>query len=653
MNRRLMALKTVLWALVGVLAPITVVRFAYGLGTVTHLSDAAPWGLWVAFDVMAGVALAAGGFVLAATVHIFGLERYRQFVRPAVLTAMLGYMLVAVGLLYDLGLPWHIWHPIIYPQLHSVLFEVAACVMLYLTVLVLEFAPVVLEHPWLDRPALRWMYRALRRLTIPLVIAGIALSTLHQSSLGSLFLITPARLHPLWYSPNIWILFFVSAVGLGLMMVVLESVLAGAFLGHRLPRAQLARLGAAGAVVLGLYAAFRLVDLAVRGRLGMVVDGSWQSWVFIVELAVSAVVPAVLLTSRRVRSSIGGLATAAALTVFGMVMYRMDACIVAFARPAGATYFPSWMEIGVSLGLVAAGVLAFLFFVQHFAVYEAEAAPAEAPAPSAPMRAPAEPIAVRGLLPRALTAGRRYSLAAVGAAAATVLFLPLRGPEPLPTPVLRPRTLPGFVVGRADSAAHGLVLADADHAAARDSGPVPLLVIDGNRDGMVVLFDHEAHKRRTGGNGGCAMCHHLDVPLDKASSCSECHRDMYDSTATFNHESHVREEGGERGCVKCHAAGVTKTYATATACVDCHHTPVVARPVVAAPYTRWRSAPGYEAAMHGLCIPCHRREVAEHPTQYPAEMTRCAWCHDVDRAGELRRLRPQPAASGQIASREP
>jgi Ni/Fe-hydrogenase subunit HybB-like protein len=647
MTRRLVRLKTILWALIGVLAAITVIRFAYGLGAVTHLSDAAPWGLWVAFDVMGGVALAAGGFVLAATVYIFRLERYRVFVRPAVLTAMLGYMAVAVGLLYDLGLPWHILHPIIYPQLHSVLFEVAACVMLYLTVLILEFAPVVLEHPWLARRPFQWVYGVLRKLTIPLVITGIALSTLHQSSLGSLFLITPARLHPLWYSPNIWILFFVSAVGLGLMMVVLETSLAGAFLGHRVPTKLLSGLGVAGAVVLGGYAVFRLADLAARGLLGTVVDGSWQSWLFIVELAVSAVVPAVLLLFRRVRSSVAGLTTSAGLTVFGMVMNRLDVCIVAFARPASVRYFPSWMEIGVSLGIVAAAILAFIFFVEHFAVY----APEEPHA--VPARPPAEPSTVRGLLPLSLTAGHRFSLAAVGAAALAVVVLPLGGPRPLPTPVHRPRTLLGFAVGRPDSAEHHLVLADSVAGAKRDSSPVPLLVIDGNRDGMVVLFDHNAHIRRTGGDTSCALCHHLNLPLDRASSCAECHRDMYDSTATFNHVSHVSELGGERGCAKCHAAGVVKTYATATVCSNCHRSPAVVRPVIAAVHGRWRSAAGYEDAMHGLCIPCHRRVVKEHPRSYPVAMTRCAWCHDVDRAGQLRRMRPQLSSPDRIAARAP
>ncbi len=186
MNRRLSNTKTILWALVGVLAVLTLARFMRGLGATTALTDVAPWGFWIAFDVMSGVALAAGGFVVAATVYIFGREEYHRFVRPAILTALLGYVAVAVGLLYDLGLPWHIWHPMIYPQHHSVLFEVAMCVMLYLTVLSLEFAPVVLEHPWFDRPLFRTVHsldqeadhpaghRGHRALHAAPVVAGLA-----------------------------------------------------------------------------------------------------------------------------------------------------------------------------------------------------------------------------------------------------------------------------------------------------------------------------------------------------------------------------------------------------------------------------------------------------------------------------------------------
>ena len=161
---------------------------------------------------MGGVALAAGGFTMTAIVYIFQLERFHPIVRPAVLTAFLGYIAVVAGLMFDLGLPWNIWHMIVFWNPHSPLFEVGWCVMLYLTVLTLEFLPVPAER----FSSLARLRAVLLKFRIPLVIAGIALSTLHQSSLGSLFLIMPYRLHPLWYSPLLPVLFFVSAVGLGL-----------------------------------------------------------------------------------------------------------------------------------------------------------------------------------------------------------------------------------------------------------------------------------------------------------------------------------------------------------------------------------------------------------------------------------------------------
>ena len=195
---RVRNLKFALWMVTGLAAAVATARFLFGLGATTNLTDANPWGLWIGFDVMSGVALAAGGFVITATVYIFKLERFHAIVRPAVLTAFLGYAAVAAGLLFDLGLPWNIWHMIVFWNPHSPLFEVGWCVMLYLTVLSLEFFPVPAE----EFSALAKARRLLIKLRLPLVIAGIGLSTLHQSSLGSLFLIMPYRLHPLWYSPH-------------------------------------------------------------------------------------------------------------------------------------------------------------------------------------------------------------------------------------------------------------------------------------------------------------------------------------------------------------------------------------------------------------------------------------------------------------------
>ncbi|MFW5951033.1 MAG: NrfD/PsrC family molybdoenzyme membrane anchor subunit [Gemmatimonadota bacterium] len=627
MSDRLTYLKTVLWALVGVLASVTVIRFTYGLGAVTDLSDGTPWGLWIGFDVMSGVALAAGGFVLAATVYIFGLERYRPFVRAAILTALLGYAAVAVGLIYDLGLPWRIWHPMVHWQYHSVLFEVAMCVMLYLTVLALEFAPVILEHPLFDRPFFRSLLKGLKRITILLVIAGIVLSTLHQSSLGSLFLITPDRLHPLWYSPLIYVQFFISAVALGLMTVVLEALFSRYFLGHEVHRRELGGLGIAASVVLWIYLALRLGDLAARGVLPMALDGSWQARLFLFEIAFSAVVPATLMLIPVVRQRIAGVGIAAFMVVFGMIGHRLDVSILALDRPEGIGYFPTWEEVAVSVGIVAGGILIFLFFVEHLKVFD------DVRGHPAPRRPRYEPSTVRNLMAPGRALPRRYSLAALSGAAVALLFLPLGGPQNPAAPAAAPRWVEGVVTPASDTATPVVELA----SAARAHEARLLLLIDGNRSGELALFDHEAHEARLG-EAACESCHHLNLPLDRGSSCSECHRDMYEPTPLFDHASHEAALGGSESCAECHAGSDVKSYDTATSCAECHE---AATGVIPAPGDRWAPAPGYMDAMHGLCVTCHEQAVAEDPGAHPADLARCNTCHNTDLREELRRMQPQ------------
>ena len=191
------------------------------------MSDQFPWGLWIGFDVMCGVMLAAGGFTLTAAVEIFNIKRWHSIMRPTVLTAFMGYLLVCAALMYDLGLPWNIWHPLIMRNPHSVMFEVAYCVMLYTTVLALEFSPIVFEH-------LGWK-KALTRgaqLMMVFVILGVILSTLHQSSLGTLYLIMPNKLHPFWYSPLLPVFFFISAIAVGLAMMIFESSMSSKYFGR-------------------------------------------------------------------------------------------------------------------------------------------------------------------------------------------------------------------------------------------------------------------------------------------------------------------------------------------------------------------------------------------------------------------------------------
>ncbi|MCL4538656.1 MAG: polysulfide reductase NrfD, partial [Bacteroidetes bacterium] len=226
--------KLILWFLTGFAAAVALNRYVFGLGVTTNLSDRTPWGFWIGFDVMAGVALAAGGFVTTAIFYIMKREECHPMVKPAVLTAFLGYLAVVAGLLVDLGLPWNIWHMIIYWNPHSPLFEVGWCVMLYTTVLLLEFSPVPLEK--FSRYAR--IRDFLMKFRFPLVLLGIMLSTLHQSSLGTLFLIMRYRLYPLWYSHILPVEFFISAVALGLMMVAFES-LASHWLYRREPETHL------------------------------------------------------------------------------------------------------------------------------------------------------------------------------------------------------------------------------------------------------------------------------------------------------------------------------------------------------------------------------------------------------------------------------
>lgn len=652
MTDRLTALKTVLWTLVGVLAAVTVVRFTYGLGAVTNLSDAAPWGLWIGFDVMSGVALAAGGFVLAATVYIFGLERYRPFVRPAVLTAMLGYAAVAVGLLYDLGLPWRIWHPLLHWQHHSVLFEVAMCVMLYLTVLTLEFAPAVLEHPLFSNRFFRGLLKVLKKATIPLVITGIVLSTLHQSSLGSLFLITPYRLHPLWYSPIIYVLFFTSAVGLGLMMVVAESLFARWFFGHEAHRRELGGLGAAASVVLWIYVALRVGDLTLRGVLPGALDGSRESVLFVLELGLSAVIPATLLAFRRVRASRALVGTCAALVVGGMIFYRLDVSILSFARPEGFGYFPSWEEFAVSLGVVSAFALIFIFFVERLRVYD----DVGGGAPIGSRRPSYDPATLHKLLPASLAGPRRYSMAALVGGVVALAFLPVTGVPPTLTPVEAARSVDGVVRDRGVGMERELAIAGEDVGAARavevdgntadgEGGgmlPVRLLAIDGNRDGTLVLFDHDAHMERLGADTSCATCHHLSLPLERNTGCVACHRDAYGTTDLFDHAAHELALGGNDGCVECHTDGsVAKTRATSTACMDCHTDDAVASRIIDPPFERWRPAASYVDAMHGLCETCHQLEVKNATAETPEGLDECRACHDADRGRRLEELRPR------------
>jgi Ni/Fe-hydrogenase subunit HybB-like protein len=346
------------------LAAVTVLRFTRGLGAVTNLSDRFPWGLWVGFDVLCGVGLAGGAFTLTAIVHIFNLHRFEPIVRPTVLTAFLGYLLVIAGLFFDLGQPWRIWHALFFWNPHSVMFEVAWCVMLYTTVLALEFSPAVLERLRLERPR-----RILRAFTTPLVIAGVILSTLHQSSLGSLYLIVPSKLHPLWYTPLLPYLFLISAVGAGIGMTILESYLSKRAFGRHLEMDLLEPLARGMAVALGIFGLLRVIVIVRDGTVATLLAPGYEEWMFLLEMGVGVVLPVGLLLVERVRTNPTGLVVSALFTVLGFVMNRLNVSVTGMEHAAGVQYVPSWMEITVSLGLVALGFALFAIAVRYLPVF--------------------------------------------------------------------------------------------------------------------------------------------------------------------------------------------------------------------------------------------------------------------------------------------
>lgn len=361
----------------------TIVRFTQGLGRSTNLSDQFPWGIWIGFDVLCGVMLAAGGFTLTAAVHILNIKRLRPIIRPTILTAFLGYVLVCVALLFDLGKPYNIWHPLIMRNPHSVMFEVAYCVMLYTTVLSLEFAPIVLERFKLEKPL-----KVIKAVLIPLVILGVILSTLHQSSLGTLYLIMPEKLHPFWYTPLLPVFFYISAIAVGLAMTIFESSMSAKHFGRQLELPILQELGRVLVVVLCLYGILRFEDLLHRGMLRKTLLPGYEMGLFWLEISLSIVLPLLLLSAKRIRTTAQGLYLASVLVVLGFITNRLNVSITGLESSAGMHYVPKWTEVAVTGAIIAAGFALFGLAAKYLPIFPAEEVPT-ATAPQVVAAAPA------------------------------------------------------------------------------------------------------------------------------------------------------------------------------------------------------------------------------------------------------------------------
>jgi Ni/Fe-hydrogenase subunit HybB-like protein len=348
----------------------TYLRFFKGLGASTNLSDEFPWGLWIGFDVLCGVGLAAGGFTICALVHILRIKKYAPLARPAVMTAFIGYLLVVGGLLFDLGHPWRIWHPLVMWNPHSVMFEVAWCVMLYTGVLAAEVSVLFFE-----KFRMRRMTTIMHAATLPLSVLAVLLSMLHQSSLGSLFLIVPHKLHPLWYTPWQPVFFYVSAIAAGLAMTIFEGWHSSRVFGRRFELPLLESMARVLAVLLSVYLTMRALDLTHRGAWRYALENRTESYLFGLEIALM-LLPMLLLFRGHVRENPGALYGSALMVVFGFVTNRLNVSITGMEAASGVQYIPKWTEVAITLAIVALGFAIFRIVAAYLPVFE-ETATAE------------------------------------------------------------------------------------------------------------------------------------------------------------------------------------------------------------------------------------------------------------------------------------
>jgi len=363
----------VLGALIFLALVVAMIRYASGLGTISNLNDNYGWGLWISFDLLCGVALASGAFITASIVYLFGGEQYRPLLRPAILTGFLGYLLVILALLVDLGRPERIWYLLIFWNHHSVMFEVGWCVMLYTFVLALELSPLVFERFGLKAPL-----RFIHALIIPLAIAGATLSTLHQSSLGSLYVILPDQLHKIWYTPLLPLMFWLTAVAVGPAMVILESTISSRVFRRGLELDLLGGLARVIPFILAAYIAVKIGDLAGSGELGLLTEWDLESGLFWLEMIGFVALPMVLFSLPAVRRSSALLMFSAFLVVSDVVLSRFAVGLIAIGRPEfAASYVPHPLEFAVTIGIVSAGVAAFGLVARYLPLFS-EYAPSSA-----------------------------------------------------------------------------------------------------------------------------------------------------------------------------------------------------------------------------------------------------------------------------------
>ena len=358
----------VLLTLMGIGAVVALIRFIWGIGAISNLSNTYPWGFWISFDIFTGIAISSGAFLLAATVYILDLKQFKPLVIPSILTALLGYVMEVLALFVDLGRPERIWHMMIYQNFTSNMLLVGLCVMIYLGILAVEFAPTFFDGVKLPR------YAALaRRFTLPVVILGVVISTIHQGSLGALLLIQSAKLFPLWWTPLLPVLFFLSSIPIGLAMVIVESSLSSRYFHRGIEIHLLEKLAKVIPYALALYLVVRFIQLGISDSFQYLFTNGLMTALFTAEILIGGILPMALFSMKSVRQNPTWLLASAVTLLVGMILNRFNVSWLGIHRLTNVTYMPSLMELSISAAIFSFGIFAFGLAAKYLPLFEAHA----------------------------------------------------------------------------------------------------------------------------------------------------------------------------------------------------------------------------------------------------------------------------------------
>ena len=628
MNNRARILKDILWIFVlsGLIAAIF--RMVFGLGPTTNLTDGVPWGFWKVLNMIAGVALSTSGFTVGFLVYVLRLNQFKPFMKPAILIAFLGYACSCLALLFDIGLPLRFWHPLIMWNINSFLFEVFWCVLLYFTITAIEFAPLIF-----DKLKLKKISGFLHNIAIVAVITGISLSSLHHSSLGSLFLVSPQRLHAYWYSPWLPLFFILSAMGAGMMFVVFVKLVWSSIYNpipiYGIAKEQkvslihvlngsvnsissrytsgpemkiITKLATIGAGLLSIYFVIRIIDLISRGLFTSLFNNSPESWLVIIELGFGVLVPLILLFLPRTRILPIPVGIAALLASLGLVLNRLNVGIFGYFRDAGEVYFPSLTEWVLGIGVIAFAGLLFLYLSEILPIFD-----------NTPLQR-----TVKGTFQKRIGSLHTTWNIALSDSLHRVSLIAV-----LIIPIAYVIMYPPFQ--------------DADAAIVKPSlgldSQRQMLLIDGNRKSFSTTFNHLDHQQRLNKTDSCLFCHHVSLPADRSTPCSRCHQHLFEPTNIFNHEEHtffVAESNHLIGwhpenesCYECHLKDQPKSKKSAKDCFECHKDDMflMGRKEDNVNLTY---ASSFCDAMHGTCLECHKKEVKNSENK---NLDKCSTCH--------------------------